>query len=184
MAEQKQKTPPRKVWNWPLEKEQFFMSEFLEPTSYFKAVHGTMNGTIQGKIVGWAKEKEAWQEEESKKALKEFSRKRSRLLAQGLNDALTAAQEGLNVLSKEKLGIKAQKALKTFWHILRVESGLPTNVLHNTNVNENLERDGDAADDLSKALEQDSALGQGNKVAAEKTRHPGKGKGRKTPPAA
>lgn len=188
MAEEQQKkeqpekkTPPRKTWDWPLEKEAFFKSDYLEPTTYFRGVHGMFNAHIMRKVKGWAKEKEAWQEEQSKQALKEFAKKRSRLLAEGLNDAILAAQEGLGTVAKDKMGIKAQKALKTFWHILRVEAGLPTNVLHNTNVNENLERDADAVDDIDKTLGQDSEASARAKAPAAKAKNPAKGKSRKAP---
>ena len=117
---------PKAKYDWQKIKIDFFESNFTELKGFFEEKYGTYNGRTLTKTTGWSKEKEQWQREITKKALRQLNINRLKDLADCLDMLLIVVYRQIK---KYTLMPEVNtKELKTLWEIVRCENNLPIRI--------------------------------------------------------
>lgn len=137
--EKKQVKKTKAKYNWPLIKQEFMTSDYLEVQGFFKAEYGAWSGTISTRTTGWIVEKKEFIKAIYEKTLEKVSEERSKKYADFLGkimDGLMA--DGETADDMKVLSISEKKAM---WEIFMVMNGQATKVTENKNTNTVIEVD-------------------------------------------
>lgn len=152
MPKKKTKKSIKSKYDWPSLKQEFFLSEHVETSAFFRSKFGATpeeSGQLSLKSRGWSEEKKKWKAEMAEMALAKFKEAQSTEVADALSDLVR--QVAVEVRGGN---VRQYKAFKAFWEILRTEAGLPTKITHNTNRNSEID-DAQALDALNGKLNED-----------------------------
>ncbi len=145
----------------------YMESDILEVEVFFKEFMGFWDGACRDKTIGWRAEKDRMREAIYQARQKEIQENKQKVLSTAMNNAIAASSRKLQRAAQSDFADIGE--VKIAWGIIRTESGLPTNITHNTNVNTNEQRDVDAAAKLREKLGLDKEASESPEDATVKS---------------
>lgn len=119
---------PKTKYNWRDLKRDFFTSDFNEVKSFLGDRKVAYNSRTRVNTKGWLEEKVKYQKEVNERALETFKVEKSTILAEGLKTVtLLIIQELKKYQTSPDINLDPRQ-LHALWKMLRVESGLYTEV--------------------------------------------------------
>lgn len=132
----KPKENPRGKYNWPLEKQLFLESDYIEVKAYFENIHGVYNGNIVKNTNGWRADKIAWEKKQAEEVLKKIGQDRVRAASDALSEILRICIEDVKAIGHRRK-TKSSEPLTSLWRTIRTEAGLPSSITKQENLDLN-----------------------------------------------
>lgn len=123
----------KQTYNWIELKAEYMESPIPEVKEFFTHKFGSFTSMMNKSTIGWSPEKKERVRRIAERAMKDMEKKEAEELAKALKNVRTYFKQ--RVSNQKELDKLRVRDAKEVWKILRIENGLPANIVHQTNTN-------------------------------------------------
>ena len=120
-------------YEWDKLKAEYMDSSIAEVKAFFISKFSVFNNAMSRASIGWSPAKKKRMHDIAVKALKDSEKRDVENMSKALRNIRGYFQ--LKVADRQELDKLRIRDAKDVWKILRIENGLPANIVHQTNVN-------------------------------------------------